>query len=74
VQAQALANLQTYVAAAHKIGQDVRVSAIYAAAQVSGVEHVELLALNGSIAGDVSITSQQASYCTGITVTYQLAS
>lgn len=74
IQAQALANLQTYVASAHKIGQQIRVSAIFAAAQVSGVEHVELLATGGAITGDLLITNTQAAYCTGVTVTYQTAS
>lgn len=71
VQAQALANLQTYVAASHKIGQDIRVSAIYAAAQVAGVDYVELVATGGAITGDFLISSTQAPYCTGVTVTYQ---
>lgn len=71
VQAQALANLQTYVAASHKIGQDIRVSAIYAAAQVAGVDYVELVATGGAITGDLLISSTQAPYCTGVTVTYQ---
>lgn len=71
--ATALANLQAYCLASHKIGQDIRVSAIYGAAQVSGVEHVELLATGGAATGDLLVSNVQAAYCTNVAVTYTLA-
>lgn len=68
VTAQALAQVQAYVQSAHRIGQDVRVSGIYAAAHVSGVEHVELVSVSGSLTGDLIVTSTQAPYCTGVVI------
>jgi phage-related baseplate assembly protein len=68
VSAQALANVQAYVAATHKIGQDVRVSGVFAAAHVSGVEHCELVSVSGSITGDLLVTDTQAPYCTGVVI------
>jgi phage-related baseplate assembly protein len=73
IAATAQTAVQAYCTAAHKIGQDIRLSAIYAAAQVSGVEHVELQATGGSITGDLIVSNTQAAFCTGITVTTALA-
>ncbi|CAD5725108.1 baseplate assembly protein [Escherichia coli] len=53
--------LKSYVNDQHRIGRDIRRSAIYAALHVTGVQRVELL----SPAVDVIINKTQASYCTG---------
>lgn len=53
--------LKSYVNDQHRIGRDIRRSAIYAALHVTGVQRVELL----SPAVDVIISKTQASYCTG---------
>lgn len=68
--AQALAQVQAYCASAHAIGKTVRVSSIYAAATVAGVEHCELLSYGGAITADLVCTATQAAYCTNATVTY----
>ncbi|EEE5061401.1 baseplate assembly protein [Salmonella enterica subsp. houtenae] len=52
--------LKNYVSEQHRIGRDIRRSAIYAALHVTGVQRVELIAP----AADVVISRTQASYCT----------
>ncbi|ELY9432790.1 baseplate assembly protein [Salmonella enterica] len=52
--------LKKYVNEQHRIGRDIRRSAIYAALHVTGVQRVELIAP----AADVIISRTQASYCT----------
>lgn len=52
--------LKNYVNEQHRIGRDIRRSAIYAALHVTGVQRVELIAP----AADVIISRTQASYCT----------
>jgi phage-related baseplate assembly protein len=69
LKAEALARLQAYAAAAHKIGQDIRAAGVIAAAFVSGVENVALLNTGGALTADLTVSSVQAAYCTGITVT-----
>ena len=69
LKAEALARLQAYADAAHKIGQDIREAGIVAAAFVAGVENVTLLNTGGALTSDLTVSSVQAAYCTGITVT-----
>lgn len=57
--------VETLTIDSHKLGQDVNVSAIYAALHQEGVEKVELT----SPAATVDIASNKAAYCTGITIT-----
>ncbi|MBT9186355.1 baseplate assembly protein [Pectobacterium punjabense] len=57
--------LKAYISAQHRLGRDIRRSAIYAALHVEGVQRVELT----KPAADIVLTDEQASYCTG----YQLA-
>ncbi|CAK7055940.1 MAG: hypothetical protein CITR_02413 [Citrobacter freundii] len=52
--------LKSYVSEQHRIGRDIRRSAIYAALHVTGVQRVELTAPTA----DVIISRTQASYCT----------
>ncbi|HHR5538627.1 TPA: baseplate assembly protein [Klebsiella quasipneumoniae] len=52
--------LNNYVNEQHRIGRDIRRSAIYAALHVTGVQRVELIAP----VADVIISRTQASYCT----------
>jgi len=51
--------LKSYVSEQHRIGRDIRRSAIYAALHVAGVQRVEL----NAPAADVIISKTQASYC-----------
>jgi phage-related baseplate assembly protein len=69
--ATVLANAQTaaqsYADACHKVGYTVTVAGVYAALKQAGVANV---ALNSpGITADLTTTSTQASYCTGITLT-----
>lgn len=57
--------LQTYIATQHRLGRDIRLSAIYAALHVEGVQRVEL----ASPTVDLVIDPHQAASCTG----YQLS-
>ncbi|WP_445495684.1 baseplate assembly protein [Photorhabdus sp. SF281] len=52
--------LKRYVEAQHRLGRDIRLSAIYAALHVEGVQRVELK----SPIQDVVLDKTQASYCT----------
>lgn len=63
--AAAEAALQAYVTEQRRIGRDIRLSAIYAAAHVPGVQRVVLTAPTE----DLVITDTEASNCTGVTVT-----
>jgi len=57
--------LQTYIGSQHRLGRDIRQSAIYAALHVEGVQRVELT----SPANDIVLDKHQASYCTGYSIT-----
>lgn len=57
--------LEAYITAQHRLGRDVRQSAIYAALHVEGVQRVELTAPQA----DIVIGKHQASYCTTYTLT-----
>ncbi|MGG7448782.1 baseplate assembly protein [Kosakonia oryzendophytica] len=57
--------LEAYITAQHRLGRDVRQSAIYAALHVEGVQRVELTAPQA----DIVIGKHQASYCTAYTLT-----
>ncbi|MBN3083334.1 baseplate assembly protein [Pectobacterium polaris] len=65
VRAAAEQKLKTYISAQHRLGRDIRRSAIYAALHVEGVQRVELT----KPADDIVLTDAQASYCSG----YRLA-
>lgn len=62
----ALASAQAFVSARHRVGADVRLSALYAALHVGGVERVTLSA--PGIVADLVITAVQAPFCTDITL------
>ncbi|MBC8954838.1 baseplate J/gp47 family protein [Xenorhabdus sp. PB62.4] len=57
--------LKRYVEAQHRLGRDIRLSAIYAALHVEGIQRVELKAP----LKDVVLDKTQASYCTKTTLT-----
>lgn len=57
--------LQAYIAAQRRLGRDIRVSAIFAALHVEGVQHVELT----QPLVDLVLDDTQASHCTGYTIT-----
>ncbi|MEQ9889507.1 baseplate assembly protein [Pectobacterium zantedeschiae] len=61
VRAAAEQKLKTYISAQHRLGRDIRRSAIYAALHVEGVQRVELT----TPADDIVLTDAQASYCSG---------
>jgi phage-related baseplate assembly protein len=61
----AKAKLQAYISAQHRLGRDIRKSAIYAALHVEGVQRVELAAP----VADIVLDDTQASYCTAYSVT-----
>ncbi|MCL6332009.1 baseplate assembly protein [Pectobacterium carotovorum subsp. carotovorum] len=65
VRAAAEQKLKAYISAQHRLGRDIRRSAIYAALHVEGVQRVELT----TPAADIVLTDAQASYCSG----YQLS-
>ena len=56
--------LKEYLSAQHRLGRDIRRSAIYAALHVEGVQRVELTAP----AADIVLAKHQASYCTDYTI------
>ena len=60
----AKAKLQTYISAQHRLGRDIRKSAIYAALHVEGVQRVELAAP----VADIVLDDTQASNCTAYSV------
>lgn len=65
IRAAAEKQLQTYISAQHRLGRDIRRSAIYAALHVEGVQRVELAAP----LDDIVLSKAQASYC----IAYRLA-
>lgn len=60
VRSAAEAKLKAYISAQHRLGRDIRKSAIYAALHVEGVQRVELAAP----ATDIVLDKTQASFCT----------
>ncbi|EAV3291878.1 baseplate assembly protein [Salmonella enterica subsp. enterica serovar Java] len=60
IRAAAEAKLKAYVSAQHRLGRDIRLSAIYAALHVEGVQRVELAAP----VADIVLDKTQASFCT----------
>nr|WP_284732791.1 baseplate J/gp47 family protein [Larsenimonas rhizosphaerae] len=59
------ARAAAYVAEQRRLGRDIRLSAVYAALHVEGVQRVELQ----SPTADVVLDDSQASHCTGVTLT-----
>lgn len=57
--------LQAYIADQRRLGRDIRLSAIYAALHVEGVQRVEL----AQPLADMVLNDNQASNCTGYTIT-----
>ncbi|MFL6892935.1 baseplate assembly protein [Enterobacter roggenkampii] len=57
--------LQAYIAAQNRLGRDIRLSAIYAALHVEGVQRVEL----AQPIADIVLSDYQASHCTEYTIT-----
>ena len=64
--AEALAALQAYVESIHRVGRDVRISAIMAALHRPGVERVALSA--PGVIADLEIDAVHAPHCTAITI------
>lgn len=60
IRAATEAKLKAYISAQHRLGRDIRQSAIYAALHVEGVQRVELAAP----AADIVLDKTQASFCT----------
>lgn len=65
IRATAEQKLKAYITAQHRLGRDIRRSAIYAALHVEGVQRVEL----SEPQSDVVLGKNQASYCTGYSIT-----
>ncbi|MFE8048645.1 baseplate assembly protein [Brenneria goodwinii] len=65
IRAAAEQKLKTYISAQHRLGRDIRRSAIYAALHVEGVQRVEL----AKPAADIVLNDAQASYCSGYRLT-----
>jgi phage-related baseplate assembly protein len=57
--------LQSYISAQHRLGRDIRLSAIYAALHVEGVQRVELAAP----LADIVLSKSQASNCIDYQIT-----
>lgn len=57
--------LKNYITTQHRLGRDIRQSAIYAALHVEGVQRVELI----SPSSDIVLGQHQASYCTEYVIT-----
>lgn len=57
--------LKSYITSQHRLGRDIRQSAIYAALHVEGVQRVELI----SPSSDIVLGHHQASYCTEYVIT-----
>lgn len=57
--------LQAYIAAQNRLGRDIRLSAIYAALHVEGVQRVEL----AQPVADIVLSDYHASHCTEYTIT-----
>lgn len=60
IRAAAVKKLEAYITAQHRLGRNIRLSAIYAALHVEGVQRVELTAP----LADIVLNSTQASFCT----------
>ncbi|NEY28805.1 baseplate assembly protein [Escherichia coli] len=65
VREAAEAKLKTYITAQHRLGRDIRKSAIYAALHVEGVQRVEL----AQPVADIVLDETQASYCSDYAIT-----
>ncbi|AKH88156.1 baseplate assembly protein [Edwardsiella tarda] len=59
------AKLKAYINAQHRLGRDIRLSAIYAALHVEGVQRVAL----ASPTADIVLDKSQASYCSAYQLT-----
>ncbi|WP_103730779.1 baseplate J/gp47 family protein [Novosphingobium sp. HII-3] len=57
------AKVEAYTRESHRLGRDITLSGLYAAAHVEGVQNVILNAPQA----DIAISLEQAPYCTGIT-------
>ena len=66
---QAETAIQAYAESVHRVGSDVRISGVYAAAHVGGVEHATLQSTGGAITADLSIDGVHAPYLTQLTIT-----
>lgn len=66
VRTNALASVTAFAADRHSVGSDVRLSALYAALHVGGVERVTLSA--PGIVADLIISAEEAAFCTDITL------
>ena len=64
VRQAAEAKLKAYISAQHRLGRDIRKSAIYAALHVEGVQRVEL----AKPVADIVLDDTQASYCADYTI------
>ncbi|CNJ93940.1 baseplate assembly protein [Yersinia mollaretii] len=65
IRAASEARLQTYISTQRRLGRDIRLSAIYGALHVEGVQRVELAAPSV----DVVLDKTQAAFCTSYTLT-----
>lgn len=65
VRAAAEAKLTAYVSGQRRLGRDIRLSALYAAMHVEGVQRVSLI----KPVADVVLDRTQAAYCTGYVLT-----
>jgi phage-related baseplate assembly protein len=63
------AKIRAYAESVRRVGFDVRISGIYGAAFVAGVESVVLNSVSGSLTADLSISDVQASFLNGLTIT-----
>lgn len=64
IRATAEQKLTAYITAQHRLGRDVRRSAIYAALHVEGVQRVELT----EPVNDIVLDRHQASFCTAYAI------
>jgi len=65
IRAASQAKLAAYVTAQKRLGRDIRLSALYAAIHVEGVQRVNLI----QPMADVVLDKTQAAFCTGYTLT-----
>jgi len=65
IRAASEAKLAAYITAQKRLGRDIRLSALYAAMHVEGVQRVNLI----KPAADMVLDKAQAAYCTGYTLT-----
>jgi phage-related baseplate assembly protein len=66
VQAVATGSATYFVTKQHKIGADIRLSALYAALHVDGVDRVTLAA--PGITSDLIVDNESAAFCTNLTI------